>query len=989
MTVPPGFTVECVAHEPDLVNPVAMTFDERGRVWVCESLEYPRREAGYGRDRIKVLEDTDGDGRCDRFGVFAEWLNIPSGIAVGHGGVWVANSPDLLFLQDTDGDGRADRREVVVSGFGRDDTHELPNSLTWGPDGWLYGLNGVFNPSRIEQDGRLYEFTCAVWRVEPRTRRFELFAEGTSNPWGIAFDPAGSMFLSACVIDHLWHITETGYYHRQAGAYPPHVWKLGSIVEHAHQKAAYCGIHYFDSDNYPAEYRDRLYMGNIHGGCLNVDVLERRGATYFARPAADFLTANDAWFMPVAQQTGPDGSLYVLDWYDRYHCYQDAGRDPAGIDRLRGRLYRVRYGETPRAAPRDLAKASDDELIALLASGNGYLRDQAQRLLGERNSAAANRRLVELVFDDGASKQGVSKNGAALKTRLHALWALAGTGARGGGALDTALCERLTQDAEPALRAWGVRLAGNLAAASNSTDRLPDELKSRIAALAKDDSPDVRLQVAIAARKCFGSEPGDAAVRADVDVLLDVLATSGDDPLLPAIVWQNLHPLLIDSRQATLAALLHRAEQGGRGLAPVLPRVLHLLLAGGAVNGGVDSGADVEVASQLVGTLIDEPSARESAAECLEAIRQAARHGDLEASEIETLRQRLGPRLTSLISSTAHDRLTAGAIALASAWGDALARSAAVTLADDVRAADAARLSAIDALAVAEVDELPPLATRLLADVEGNTMALRRGLLAALGQCDRDEIGAIVLAAYDRQEPELRPAAIELLTQRPAWAHALLNAVASEKLPREALNLAQVRRLARATDKQLAAQIHALWGTVRTERNPAREEFIRRTRELLAANPGDPRAGQAVFEKSCAQCHKIYGAGHDVGPDLTHNGRNSWDQLLSNVLDPNLVIGAAYETHTVVTDDGRVLTGLLVEDSPQRMVLKLQGAKLEAVPRDDIEQAEKSPLSLMPEELEKQLTPAELADLFAYLALDRPPSDPAARRLAGAPEPKK
>jgi putative heme-binding domain-containing protein len=312
-----------------------------------------------------------------------------------------------------------------------------------------------------------------------------------------------------------------------------------------------------------------------------------------------------------------------------------------------------------------------------------------------------------------------------------------------------------------------------------------------------------------------------------------------------------------------------------------------------------------------------------------------------------------------------------------------------VSLADDIRAEDAARLSAIDALAVAEVDELPPVAARLLADVEGNTVALRRGLLAALGQCDRAEIGTIVLTAYERQEPELRPAAIELLTQRPAWAHALLDAVASEKLPREALNLAQVRRLARATDKQLAAQIHALWGTVRTERNPAREEFIRRTRELLAANPGDPHAGQAVFEKSCAQCHKIYGAGHDVGPDLTNNGRNSWDQLLSNVLDPNLVIGAAYETHTVVTDDGRVLTGLLIEDSPQRMVLKLQGAKLEAVPRDEIEQSEKSPLSLMPEELEKQLTPAELADLFAYLALDRPPSDPAARRLADAPEPKK
>src|SRR6185312_8213902 len=175
MTVPAGFSVELVASEPDLVNPVAMTFDERGRIWITESLEYPRRDAGKGRDRIKVLDDTDGDGRADKITVFAEGLNIPSGIAVGHGGVWVANSPDILFLQDTDGDGKADTQKVIVTGFGRDDTHELPNSLTWGPDGWLYGLNGVFNASKVEQGGKTHEFTCALFRIHPRTRDFEVY----------------------------------------------------------------------------------------------------------------------------------------------------------------------------------------------------------------------------------------------------------------------------------------------------------------------------------------------------------------------------------------------------------------------------------------------------------------------------------------------------------------------------------------------------------------------------------------------------------------------------------------------------------------------------------------------------------------------------------------------------------------------------------------------------------------------------------------------
>src|SRR6185437_9992585 len=164
MTVPPGFQVELVACEPQIVNPVAMTFDERGRIWVTESFEYPRREPGPGRDRIKVMEDTDGDGQIDK-------------------------------------------QEVVVTGFGRDDTHELPNSLTWGPDGWLYGLNGVFNRSRVKHRGREYDFTCALFRIHPRTRDFELFCEGTSNPWGVAWDREGSAFISACVIDHLWHLT--------------------------------------------------------------------------------------------------------------------------------------------------------------------------------------------------------------------------------------------------------------------------------------------------------------------------------------------------------------------------------------------------------------------------------------------------------------------------------------------------------------------------------------------------------------------------------------------------------------------------------------------------------------------------------------------------------------------------------------------------------------------------------------------------------------
>src|SRR5688572_6307597 len=405
MVVPDGFQVEIVAREPDIVNPVAMAFDDRGRIWVAESIEYPRKEAGPGRDRVQILEDTDGDGRADRFGVFVDGLNIPTGVAVGHGGVWVLNAPDLLFF--TDEGGKAGRREVVVTGFGRADTHELPNSLTWGPDGWLYGLNGVFNPSRIVSAGKTYEFTCALWRVHPRTREFRVVCEGTSNPWGIAWDLDGSAIVSAChwANDHLFHFVETGYYKRQAGPYPPYSVRLGSISTHSHQKTAYCGLAFYDGDAYPEAYRERFYLGNVHGGAVNVDSVRRDGSTYVSRAEPDLLAANDAWFLPVSQKVGPDGCLYVLDWYDRYHCYQDAGRDAPGIDRLRGRLYRVRYDGSPRAPRFDLAGESDERLIERLSSPNIFFRESAQRLLSERSTPAVRARLEDLLLDGSAPRK--------------------------------------------------------------------------------------------------------------------------------------------------------------------------------------------------------------------------------------------------------------------------------------------------------------------------------------------------------------------------------------------------------------------------------------------------------------------------------------------------------------------------------------------------------------------------------------------------------
>ncbi|MBS0262840.1 MAG: c-type cytochrome [Planctomycetes bacterium] len=972
MKVPPGFSVEVVAAEPDLVNPVSMTFDERGRIWVTESLEYPRSEPGPGRDRIKILEDTDHDGRIDHVTVFAEGLNIPSGIAVGYGGVWVANSPDLLFMRDTDGDGKADTTEVVVTGFGRTDTHELPNSLTWGPDGWLYGLNGVFNYCHVRYPAGSplektrpegWQFTCAMFRIHPRTREFQIFCEGTSNPWGIAYDNNGSAFVSACVIDHLWHLVESGYYHRQGGPYPPFTWKIESIVKHKHQKAAYCGIHYFDSDAYPEKYREKLYMGNIHGNCLNVDKLARDGSTYFATPEDDFLSANDAWFMPVAQKTGPDGCLYVLDWYDQYHCYQDARRDPAGIERAKGRLYRIRYQDTPRAATFDLTKESDEQLIARLGSPNVFFRDLAQRLLSERASGPTIEKLTKLVQNKSTPR----------KQRMHALFVLASTDSK-----DAVLVQSLKSDEDPVFRAWGVRMEfSNPALRQEATRKLiqTDWSKTLI-----DPSPDVQLQLAIGLGKVEGTEPV-------FEALLSLLTQSGEDELLPRVIWQNLHPRLERHAAEFLTVIKRRNFLKSPAVASLMPRIVERILGSNLP----DPRPAVEL-FQLVG---EGPAPEmQHARLCLAQIAARVQNGEVEGEKLAKLQQELAPIIGKYVKAGATHPLGLDASLLAVSWGDTSGLSYVEQTFTTAGLPPELRLRALKSLIAGKnpsvLDSVPQALTGKAVTRPGSPAAsaadFHGQVLAALGRSDDPKVATVILGVYPDLDPEVKPKAIIVLTQRAMWAKELLAAIGAGKIPAEVLGVNEVRKLLASRDAELVKAVESKWGKLREGRNPQREAVIAEMRTVIRNTPGDPHRGQEVFKKVCGQCHKIYGEGQEVGPDITVNGRSSFEQLLSNVFDPSLVIGASYQARTVLTKEGRVVAGLVAEDSDQRVVLKLQGGKQEVIPRADIEEMKTSELSLMPEDVEKTLKPQEIADLFAFITLDKPPSDPTAKQLPGTRE---
>lgn len=1010
MTVPEGFTVEIVASEPQIMNPVAMCIDEKGRFWVTESFEYPRREPGPGKDRIKVLEDTDQDGKVDKVTVFAEGLNIPSGINVGHGGVWVANAPDLLFMQDTDGDLKADKTEVLLTGWGRDDTHELPNSLTWGPDGWLYGLNGVFNFSHVKYgkdnpnlaktpDHPGWPVTCAVWRINPHTKEFDIFAEGTSNPWGIAINDEGELFLSACVIDHFWHITQTGYYIRQGGPYPPHTWPIGSIVQHQHQKAAYCGITWFDSDAYPEEYRKVFYMGNIHGGCINADITEPHGSTYKGKPhpgftpkpgafegdefhtarktgdeknpkLADLLTANDPWFMPVVQKTGPDGCLYILDWYDRYHCYQDANADPAGIERKMGRLYRLRYKETPRAPKFDLAKETDEQLIERLGSPNVYFRETAQRVLQERPSDTSMPQLIKIV----------KSNLTPPATKMHAYFSIIG---RPRYADDDHQFGRfveigLTRESDPLLHAWSSRSMGYTSVFNEFSGFLEAAIESQ---LEKIDLEEVKKSIVVNPRASLYSNITLQRIvkpRAAIASWLISISVYPDDPLTPQIAYQNVHPLLEDHTDDFLMVLEKGKFLRHGAIAKLMPRFAARILARKQFNA-----AEIAKLLSLLSAQ-DNEDCRNAARQLLWSIAESSQTGGLDAAKRDALKTEFASTFEKVTKAGVSHPLYVPATQVQCSWGDATAIAAVEKMLAETKD-EPHKIGCLKALIGGAAPSALSIAEKLL---DTTSVGTQEQVLFLLGRMNSPKIADAILARYAKLEPGLQPKALELLTTRAEWSTPLLAAIEAKTISKDAPNLNQLRRMASFKDEVFAKQFKALYGTIREGRNPDREQVLNKTRDFLHGTPGDPERGIVVFKKVCAQCHKLYGEGAEVGPDLTGSGRNNWDQLLTNVLDPSLVIGGSYQARILQTTDGRVLTGLAVEDNDQRVVLKVQGGKLETVPRDQIEVYKVSEVSMMPEQLEKQITPQELADLFSYLALDKPPSDPNAKYLPGYPRQK-
>ncbi|MEQ1894887.1 MAG: PVC-type heme-binding CxxCH protein, partial [Planctomycetota bacterium] len=537
MSVPEGFRVALVASEPELHQPIALALDARGRLWVAEAFTYPQRAPeGAGQDDILVFTDADHDGRFETRTVFARGLNLVSGLEVGFGGVWVGAAPYLYFIPDRNDDLVPDGEpEVLLDGFGYQDTHETLNSFTWGPDGWLYGCHGVFTHSLVGQPGasdeRRTPLNAGVWRYHPTRHEFELFAEGTSNPWGLDFDAQGQAFVEACVIPHFFHLAQGGRYLRQAGAhFEPYTFEdIDTIADHRHYLGddphggnlrsnsaggghAHCGLVCYQADAFPAEWRGRFLMGNIHGNRINADRPERVDSGFVARHGPDFLLANDKWFRAINFELAPEGSLYLIDWYDRQACHWTA---PEIWDRTNGRLYRVSYGRhVPLEA--DLTRLPSAELVRLLFHSNQWFARRARLLLQERGPEAEVVALLRrIVLEKGTPERA-----------LAALWALHAV-----AGLDERLTEELLNSPDAPLRAWTIQCALEDRTVSGA-------LLDRLALLAMHEpAPLVRLYLASALQRLavpqrFG--------------LARALVTHGEDAgdrNLPLLLWYGIEPI--------------------------------------------------------------------------------------------------------------------------------------------------------------------------------------------------------------------------------------------------------------------------------------------------------------------------------------------------------------------------------------------------------------------------------------------------------------
>ena len=949
LVVDPAFQINLFAAEPMVIKPIHMNFDPAGRLWVATSQVYPQLKPGQkADDKIYVLEDTDGDGRADRSTVFARGLLIPTAVLPSGRGAFVANSSELLYLEDTDGDLRADRRHVVLSGFGVEDTHHIIHTFRFGPEGWMYFNQSIYIHSHVETPWGVRRLGGGgIWRYHPPSQRLEVFVRGLVNPWGHAYTPTGQWFgTDGAGFEGINYLFPGAVFLSAPGA---------QRILHGLNPGSpkHCGLERLSGRHLPPGYAGDLVTNDFRGHRVCRFRLEEHGSGYLSKELPELIKTTHAAFRPVDVKMGPDGAIYIADWYNPIIQHGEVDfRDPRR-DHEHGRIWRLTARGRKTLPRRDWTQASVEELLEALKAPEDLTRYHARQVLREHKpqevAAALEAWLARLPSGPEADR-----------LRLEGLWLY-----QGWHQCPRPLLARVLQSSRPQIRAGAVRVLGQML----SEVERPLELLARAA---RDEHPLVRLEAAcaLAGVEEFGGFE-----------LLMAIHTRGLDANLDFALWQALRqtqghwlPKLqqveldryrgdsllfaleaVDS--SAVVPVVVRLLQGGKLPPAETARALQLLVR----HGSAPQLAQVYQMATGSGDLPEQVQAA-----LLRGLALAARQRKLVPPVDRRPLRELLKRWAA--APRQHQRRLLAALELAGAWKEGHPAGVIEQLARGGQVP-----SAVQAQALRTAAQLQLPCWRKLAQEALQPQAAPAVLQAALeGQLSRAPKHAaqeaVKLLARWPQGRDPAPVFRVFLT-RQNGASLLAQALQGSKLPKEVAKVGL--RLARSTARvpqELEAALRTAGRIGATSPPPSKEEIAQLARLVL--QQGDPDRGQRVYRRAdlaCQRCHAISGAGGRVGPDLTSIGAASpLDYLIEAVLVPNKAIKENYHSEVVIDSQGKIHTGIRVREDGRELVLRDANDQLVVIPKSQIEQRAPG-RSLMPEGLAEQMTRQELIDLLRFL----------------------
>jgi putative heme-binding domain-containing protein len=958
--LPPGFEMQLVAAEPDIHKPLNMAFDARGRLWVTETVEYPFPARGKGRDAVKVLEDFAADGRARKITTFADGLNIPIGVlplSVGGKGdsALVLDIPNVFRMTDSDGDGKADRREIFYARYGFADTHGMTNSFTWGFDGWVYACHGYSNTSTVKgADGRPITMQSGnTYRMRPDGSHLEQWTWGQVNPFGLCFDPLGNLYSCDCHTQPIYQLLRGAYYpsfgkpHDGLGFGP-------EALSRYDDSTAIAGIAFYAADYYPPAYRDAAYIGDVVTNRVNQFRLEWHGSSPRATKI-DFLRCDDQWFRPVAVTLGPDGALYVADFYNRIIGHYEVPLTHPGRDRERGRIWRiVCRGADGKIKPLepvpDLTKLSVKNLIADLAHPNLTVRTLATNQLVEHGAEATDA-VKAVMWPDSPPFQ-----------RIHGLWVLERT-----GALEEKTLVAAANDIDRGVRVHALHVIGERA-------QLTPALHSLVVEALKDPDPFVKR----AAADALGRHPAvenllplldlrrDAP--ADDTHLIHVVRMALRDNLRPAESWKTVATLPEERRGPIadvalgvptpeaaaflLASLKGKPSQGEAGLTVIR----HVARYGTR-----------PITDALLGLLRQDVTAPERQFHLFRAYEQGMQERGAPLSDEARLWATV---LTHrLLSSASANEVTAG-ITLAGTLRLPDTQPKLVALAGSAKSPEAQRVAALNSLVAIDPTNHAALLGRLVADA-AEPMELRVQASGILARLNRPEALTQLVAALPSAPAPLQTVIANDMLGSREGTDRLLDAIAAGKGSPQLLREPGIEpRLSRSSFPGVVERAAKLTKGL-PPADQRVQELLGKRRAAFTAAKADPMLGAKVFEKHCSICHQLAGKGAKIGPQLDGIGIRGLDRLLEDVLDPNRNVDQAFRLTTLNLKSGQVASGLLLKEEGEVFVLADTQGKEVRVPKKSVEERTVSPLSPMPANFADQVSEADFNNLMAFLLTQR------------------